>query len=85
MKKLFLKYGETILSFYVIFGLLGSIILAFNAGQVSFIKTNNILQALFAFFAIFLISSGAVFIFSFVIYLFIDIRDKIKDLTEKKQ
>ncbi|WP_297213088.1 MULTISPECIES: hypothetical protein [Thermodesulfovibrio] len=82
MKKLFLKYGETILSFYVIFGLLGSIILAFNAGQVSFIKTNNILQA---FFAIFLISSGAVFVLSFVIYLFIDIREKIKDLTEKRQ
>jgi amino acid permease len=82
VKKLFLKYGETILSFYVIFGLLGSIILAFNAGQVSFIKTNNILQA---FFAIFLISSGAVFVLSFVIYLFIDIREKIKDLTEKRQ
>lgn len=85
MKKLILKYGELILGIYVILGFLGSIILAFNAGQVSFAKTNNILQGLIAFLAILFISAGAVFLSSFIVYLLVDIRDKIKDLIERKQ
>lgn len=85
MKKLILKYGEFILRIYFILGFLGSIILATNAGHVSFIKTNNISQVILSFISVFFISAGIVFLTSFIIYLLIDIRDRIKDLVEKKQ
>jgi|GEM_PF-1915097 UDP-N-acetylmuramyl pentapeptide phosphotransferase/UDP-N-acetylglucosamine-1-phosphate transferase len=85
MKKLILKYGEILLAVYVFLGILGSIFLGFSFAQVSFVKTNNILQTILSFLVVFLISSGAVFLYSFVVYLLVDIRDKLKELIEKKQ
>ncbi|MDI1472473.1 MAG: hypothetical protein QMD43_05615 [Thermodesulfovibrio sp.] len=85
MKKLILKYGELILSLYLILGIVGSTVLAFNAGYVNFLKSNNILHAVLSFLLVFVIGTGIIIIFSYVVYLLIDIRDKIKELLEKKQ
>jgi divalent metal cation (Fe/Co/Zn/Cd) transporter len=85
MKKLILKYGEILLAVYVFLGILGSIFSGFSFAQVIFYKTNNYFQALLSFLVVCLISSGAVLLFSFVIYLLVDIRDKLKELIEKKQ
>ncbi len=85
MKKLILKYGETIVKIYTILGFIGSIIIAFNAGQVGYFKSKDFFQALFAFLVVFFISSGVVFLTSFMIFCIIDIRDKVKESLEKKQ
>ena len=85
MKKLILKYGELILSLYLILLILGSFALAFNAGYVNFLKSSNILHAILSFLLVFVIGTGTIIIFSYVVYLLIDIRDKLKELIDKKQ